>query len=96
VDVVPIETLHNEPFFASKERDLIQALKETVQFPPPRPFKSMVSSAFLMSQLGMASKHTKMSVIPWDWLEVFVHGEHNYPSSLANLQRQKNTKFVIP
>jgi hypothetical protein len=38
VDVVGIETLENEPFLTSRERDLIQALKETLQSPPLGPF----------------------------------------------------------
>jgi len=54
VDVVGIETLENEPFL-TRERDLIQALKETLQSPPPRPFQRTISIGFLMSQLGMAS-----------------------------------------
>ncbi len=39
LDVVGTETLENEPFLAPRERDLLQALKETLQSPPPRPFQ---------------------------------------------------------
>ncbi len=39
LDVVGTETLENEPFLAPRERDLLQALEETLQSPPPRPFQ---------------------------------------------------------
>jgi hypothetical protein len=39
VDFAGTKTLQNESFFTSRERDLIQALKETVQSPPLRPFQ---------------------------------------------------------
>jgi hypothetical protein len=38
-DVKISKILQDEPFVASKERDLIEALKETVQSPPPGPFQ---------------------------------------------------------
>jgi hypothetical protein len=38
-DVRISEILQDEPFVASKERDLIEALKEIVQSPPLGPFE---------------------------------------------------------
>jgi hypothetical protein len=38
-DVRILEILQDEPYVASKERDLIEALKETMQSPPPKPFQ---------------------------------------------------------
>jgi hypothetical protein len=35
-------------------------------------------------------------VIPWDRFEDFVQGEQNNLKFLANLQAQRNKKFVIP
>jgi len=37
-DVGISKILENEPFVALKERDLIEALKETMQSPPHEPF----------------------------------------------------------
>jgi len=38
-DVRILKILQNEPFDASKERDLIEALKEKMQSPPLGPFQ---------------------------------------------------------
>jgi hypothetical protein len=54
VDVVGTNKLQNEPFLTSKKRELIQALKGKCNLFLLDHFKNMVSSGFLMSQLGMA------------------------------------------
>ncbi len=37
-DVGILEILQNERFVVSKETDLVEALKETMQSPPPKPY----------------------------------------------------------
>jgi hypothetical protein len=87
VDVVGTPTLENEPFFASRERDLIQALKVTLQSPPPGPLKSMISIGSLMSQLGMASITTlKLRSLHGISSRILSKGNKITLSCLANLQ----------
>ncbi len=87
VDVVGIATLENEPFLASRERDLIQALKVTLQSPPPGTLKIMISIGFLMSQSGMASISTlKLQSFHGISLRILSKGNIITLSCLANLQ----------
>ncbi len=67
------KTLQNEPFVALKERDLIEALKEIVQSPPPGPFqKDHITWLFhVVSKHGLYNQ-IEIIVIPWDWLKHFV------------------------
>ncbi len=97
LDVVRTETLHNEPFFASKERDLIQTLKETLQSPPPRPFQKhdIKWLPHVTTKHGFYN-HTKTLVIPWDWLKDFVQGEQNYPKFPCKFTRTKYHKICNP
>jgi hypothetical protein len=90
LDVVRTETLHNEPFFASKERDLIQILKETLQSPPHRPFQKhdIKWLPHVTTKHGFYN-HTKILVIPWDWLKDFVQGEQNDPKFPCKFTRTK-------
>jgi hypothetical protein len=75
VDVVGIKTLENEPFLA-RERDLIKVLKETLQFPPFRPFQKNDINWFshVTTRHGVYN-HIEIVIIPWDWLEDFVQRE---------------------
>jgi hypothetical protein len=67
VDVVGIETLENEPFFASRERDLIHALKETLQSPPLGPFqKHDINYLLHVTTRHGLYNHIEIVVIPWD------------------------------
>jgi hypothetical protein len=75
VDVVGIETLENEPFL-TRERDLIQALKETLQSPPPRPFQKNDINWFPHVTIGHGLyNQTEIVIIPRDWLKDIVQGE---------------------
>ncbi len=90
VDVVGIETLENEPFLASKERDFIQALKETLQSPPPRPFqKHDINWLLHVTTRHGLYNHIEIAVIPWDSLEDFVLGEQNYSKLPCKFTRTK-------
>jgi hypothetical protein len=65
--------LQNEPFIALKERDLIEALKETVQSPPLRPFqKDHITWLPHATSMHGLYNQTEITIIPWDWLEHFV------------------------
>jgi len=66
-DVASTETLQNESFLASKERDLIQALKETMQSPPPRPFQKhdIKWVPHVTTKHGLYN-HIEIAIIPWD------------------------------
>ncbi len=67
VDVVSTKMLQNEPFVTSKERDLIQALKEIVQFLPLGPFQKHDIKWLLhvTTEHGLYN-HIEIVVIPWD------------------------------
>jgi hypothetical protein len=66
-DVRILKILHNEPFVVLKERDLIEALKETVQSPLPRPFQKdhIIWLPHLTSRHNLY-KQIEIVVIPWD------------------------------
>jgi hypothetical protein len=97
VDVVSTETLENEPFFASRERDLIQALKETLQSPPPGPFQKHDINWLPHVTTGHGLyNHIENAVIPWDQLEDFVQREHNYLELPYKFTRTKEHKICNP
>jgi hypothetical protein len=93
VDVVGLETLENEPFLA-RERDLIQALKETLQSPPPGPFqKNNINWLRHVTTGHGLYKHIKTRIIPWDRFEDFVQGEQNYLEFPCKFTRTKEHKI---
>ncbi len=76
VDFAGTKTLQNESFFTSRERDLIQALKETVQSPPLRPFqKRNIKWIFHITTKHGLYNHTQIVIIPWYWFKDFVQRE---------------------
>jgi hypothetical protein len=67
VDVVGIETLQTEPFLASREKDLIQTLKEIVQSPPLEPFQKHDINWLPHVTIGHDNyNHTEIVIVPWD------------------------------
>ncbi len=72
-DVGFLEILQSEPFVVSKERDLVEGLKETLQSPPPEPYmKDHITWLFHVTFGHGLYKHIEIALIPWDWLEHFV------------------------
>jgi hypothetical protein len=50
-----LEIIEDTSFIPSRERDLLQALKATVQEPPPDLFKNLIFYGYLMLQVDMDS-----------------------------------------
>lgn len=77
VNVVGIpEILQNLPIVASKERDLIQTLKEIMKSPPFKLFQmhDIKWIPHVTTKHGLYN-HTKIVVVRWDQLEDFVQKE---------------------
>jgi hypothetical protein len=72
------EIIEDTPFISSRKRDLLQALKATVQEPPPGPFQKfdILWLPYVTSVHGLYN-NAEISVIPWDWLDDFIEGEQN-------------------
>jgi hypothetical protein len=97
VDVVGTKTLQNEPFLASKEKDLIWALKETMQSPSPGPFQKHDINWLLHVTIRHGSyNHTENRIISWDQLKDFVQGEQNYLEFPCKFTRTKEHKICNP
>jgi hypothetical protein len=96
VDVVGIETLENKPFLA-RERDFIQALKETLQLPPPRLVQKHDINwlPHVTTRHGLYN-HTEIVIIPWDQFEDFVQGKFNYLKFLCKFTKIKEHKICNP
>ncbi len=98
VDDVGIpEILQDEPFVASKERDLIEALKETVQSPLFKPFqKDHITWLPHVTSRHSLYKQTEIAVIPWEQLEDFVQGEQNNLEFPCKFIKKKKHKLCNP
>jgi len=102
VDVVGTKTLPNEPFLVSRERDLIWALKKTIQSPPLGPFQKHDINWLPHVTIRHGSyNHIEIAILKLRSFHgissrIFSKGNKIILSSLANSQGQRNTKFVIP
>ncbi len=66
-DVGILEILQDEPFVALKKRDLIEALKEAMQSPPPEPSQKDHITWLPYVTFGHdLYKQIEITVIPWD------------------------------
>ncbi len=96
-DVGIPKILQDEPFVASKERDIIETLKEIVQSPPLGPFQKDHITWLLHVTFGHGLyKHIEIVFIPWDHLEDFVQGEQKNQEFPCKFTRTKEHKLCNP
>ncbi len=97
VDVVGTKTLPNEPFLVSRERDLIWALKKTIQSPPLGPFQKHDINWLPHVTIRHGSyNHIEIAVISWDQFKDFLQGEQNYLEFPCKFTRTKEHKICNP
>jgi len=85
------QIFENTPFIPSKDTDLLQALKATVQETPPGPFQR----SDIMWLPHVTSGHrpytnVEIAVVPWDRLEDFVEWEQNNPNFPCKFMKTKD------
>jgi len=95
-DVGIPKILQDEPFVASKERDIIETLKEIVQSPPLGPFRKHHITWLLHVTFGHGFiSILKLCSFHGITLRILCKGNKKIKNSLANLQGQKSTNFAI-
>jgi hypothetical protein len=82
--------VEDTPFISSRKRDLLQALKATVQETPPGPFQKfdIIWLPHVISGLGLYN-NAEIAIIPWDHLDDFIEGEQNNLDFLCKFMKTK-------